>query len=303
MHINSLHGTVIAFLLLCSYSWAAAFPRASIYDNRMQHVNYNANNTTVLMTRLGYLSTLIFDHNENVMSTRVGFEAGWDVSFEANRVYVRVRPVTQKQTTLDGEEVQKVFEPTLKEWKTNLFVTTTQRFYSIELNALENDDVKQNPAFVVNYRYPQEIKAKAQKEENARLKEGQAQQEKLIINQKLVKGQFPRNWHYFMRVEDNSRKITPDFAYDDGQFTYLGFSPLKTFPSLFLYHNGKEQMANFSVEQKGNYKVMVIHHLSETFVLRSGDQVVGVINKGFGQVNVDYSNTRSTSVERVEVKP
>jgi type IV secretion system protein VirB9 len=105
-----------------------------------------------------------------------------------------------------------------------------------------------------------------------------------------------------MRVGKDSQKITPDFAYDNGIFTYVGFSTLKTFPSAFLYHNGKEQSLNFSVETKGKYKVMVIHNVNDKFVLRYGNQVVGVVNQSFGDVKVAPRTTLSPTVERVEVK-
>ena len=56
-----------------------------------------------------------------------------------------------------------------------------------------------------------------------------------------------------------------------------------------------------SVRQKGNYKIMVIHDLSNSFVLRHGDQVVGIINLSYAQSATPYKNTSSREVERVEV--
>lgn len=289
-------------LLYISTSYAAAMPQGSSFDSRMQQVSYNAQNATVINARAGYVSTLVFSDDEAVISTQVGFIKGWSVTSEANRVYIRPAPIVQPSIDGEGKEIQEVFTPTANDWKTNLFVTTTKHFYSLELSVLDSEEMPKNLAFVVTYRYPDEVRQKTESAQTAREKEWQDQQSKARIDKALKKGQIPRNWDYAMRVEENSRMITPDFAYDDGRFTYLGFSPLKKFPGVFLYENGTEQIANFSVEQKGNFKVIVIQHITPTLVLRYGKAVVGVVNQGFGKVTVAASNTVSPAVERVEVK-
>lgn len=284
-------------------TFAAAIPQGSAFDSRMQQVSYNAQNATVINARAGYVTTLVFSDDEAVISTQVGFVKGWSVTNEANRVYIRPAPIAQPSVDSEGKEIQEVFNPTAKDWKTNLFVTTTKHFYSLELSVLDGEEMPKNLAFVVTYRYPDEVRKKAAQAQTAREKEWQDQQAKTRIDQALKNGQAPRNWDYAMRVAKNSRIIAPDFAYDDGRFTYLGFSPLKKFPSVFLYENGTEQIANFAVEQQGNFKVIVIQHVTPTLVLRYGKAVVGVVNQGFGKVTVAAGNTVSPVVERVEVKP
>ncbi len=297
---------LVALLIfpLISPALAAATPQGSSFDSRMQQVSYNAQNATVINARAGYVTTLVFSDDEAVISTQVGFVKGWSVTSEANRVYIRPAPITQPSVDGEGKEIQEVFNPTAKDWKTNLFVTTTKHFYSLELSVLDGEEMPKNLAFVVTYRYPDAVRQKAEQAQTAREKEWQDQQAKTRIDQALKNGQAPRNWDYSMRVAPDSRMITPDFAYDDGRFTYLGFSPLKKFPSVFLYENGTEQIANFTVEQKGNFKVIVIQHVTPTLVLRYGKAVVGVVNQGYGKVSVAAtSNTVSPVVERVEVKP
>lgn len=298
-----LLGLVTLFMLTrISPALAAATPQGSSFDSRMQQVSYNAQNATVINTRAGYVTTLVFSDDEAVISTQVGFVKGWSVTSEANRVYIRPAPITQPSVDVDGKEIQEVFNPTAKDWKTNLFVTTTKHFYSLELSVLDGEEMPKNLAFVVTYRYPDAVRQKAEQAQTAREKEWQDQQAQARIAQALKTGQAPRNWDYSMRVGKESRMITPDFAYDDGRFTYLGFSPLKKFPSVFLYENGTEQIANFTVEQKGNFKVIVIQHVTPTLVLRYGKAVVGVINQGYGKVTAAAGNTVSPAVERVEVK-
>lgn len=302
MKIGAL-GVVLALgLVVNSAADAAAVPRGSAYDSRMQQVSYNASNTTTITAGVGYVSTLVFDNDEAVLGTpQVGFAPGWDVTAEANRVYIRVRPITQPVTNDEGKQAQQVFEPIDKDWKTNLFITTSKRFYSVELRVLDDPAQSGKMAFVVNFSYPQEARAKTEKEQAARLAEYKAEQEKSKVNQTLENASFPRNWEYTRILQENSRNISPDFAYDDGRFTYIGFSPIKTFPGITSYKNGKEQLVNYTIKQDGNFKVMVVLNLYQNLILRHGVQVVGVVNNGYGKVTIKDGTTVSPDVERVEV--
>ena len=299
---------VILYCLLgwTSFSNAASIPSASPYDYRMQSVDYNPANITVVHARLGFLTTVIFSSDEVIVGKPMtGFEDGWDVKWDANKLSISPRPAVQKQEIInesgEKETVQKLFEPIASEWRTNLFVSTNKKNYSLELVLLDASS-KREPSLVVNYAYPDDKRVKASQEELARSKALQVEQEKKVIAQTLENGQAPRNWDYYMRPGKASETITPDFAYDDGVMTYIGFSPYKTFPGVTKYVNGKEQVVRFSVQQKGNYKILVVHSLDKNLILRQGDQVIGVVNQSFGKVVTPYKNTSSTQVERVEVK-
>lgn len=81
-----LKKTVILWLLLVSSAaWGAVIPRSSTYDTRMQHVTYHSQNATIVNTRPGYLTTLLFDDNEIVIDAQVGFPKGWKVTKSDNR--------------------------------------------------------------------------------------------------------------------------------------------------------------------------------------------------------------------------
>ena len=102
------------------------------------------------------------------------------------------------------------------------------------------------------------------------------------IREELNKTAIPRNWDYYMNQNKYSENISPTFAYDDGQFTYLGFNSIKDIPSVFLYENDKESILNTHIKKDGNYDVLVIQKTAKHFVLRSGDRIVGILNKSFG---------------------
>lgn len=153
---------IVALLLVSHVCHAAVTPAASRFDPRNQIVSYNPQNTTVINSAVGYTTTLVFDEDETVISARTGFPQGWEVNKEDNLVYLEVKPVkqtVQKNSTDDNgnqssEVVSVALDPEndLERWRTNLFVRTTKRNYSMELNARtfrQPDKI----AFVVNYQY------------------------------------------------------------------------------------------------------------------------------------------------------
>jgi type IV secretion system protein VirB9 len=274
----------LSSLIFCSLTIEIAFaedvPKGSSYDKRIQRVSYNPEDVIKIYTQLGFITTIIFDDNEIVKKAISGFDAGWKIIPYQNKLFVSPVPVEQEYS--DGEESDvemKKYEPIAKDWKTNLFVSTNKRSYSMDLSLSEGS--KGSYAHIVRFWYP---------EKDASLRDAKQ------IEATLAHDKYPRNWDYFVKAGQGSENIVPDFAYDDGRLTYLGFGEIKNFPNVFLLHNGMEQTVNHSVEQKGNYKVMVIHKLSKTFVLRYGSQVVGVLNKSFGKYVKPYSSTSSSNV-------
>ena len=125
--------------------------------------------------------------------------------------------------------------------------------------------------------------------------------QEMIVDTALNRTSVPRNWDFYMNVSANSQSIAPNYAYDDGVFTYLGFDNTKTFPSVFGYEDKKEQILNTHIKKDGNYDVLVIQKIMPKIVLRSGSKVIGIVNKGYAKNPLD--KTRQTSndemVERV----
>lgn len=286
-------------LMMCGTAWCAAIPQASRYDARVQQVVYNPLNVTVVSTRPGFMTTLVFDSDEAVISARPGFEEAWEATPDANRVNVRPVALIQGTPGADGNTTQVVIPPNSQDWHTNLLVVTTRRLYNVELNVID-DKSPQQPAFQVSYRYPGEAQEKASRETAARALEREQKQQQTDIQQALNAAQTPRNWDYLKYPGRDSTRIVPDFAYDDGRFTFVGFSPAKSIPSVTKELNGQEHVVNSSIRRKGNFTVLAIQEVTPRLVLRSGNAVVGLENRGFGKVQAADGATVSPQVERVE---
>ncbi|HFK3992018.1 TPA: P-type conjugative transfer protein VirB9 [Citrobacter freundii] len=290
---------LFALALICGTAWSAAIPQASRYDARVQQVVYNPLNVTVVSTRPGFMTTLVFDSDEAVISARPGFEEAWEATPDANRVSVRPVALVQGAPGADGNTTQVVIPPNSRDWHTNLLVVTTRRLYNVELNVID-DKSPQQPAYQVSYRYPGEDREKASREAATSALEREQKQQQADIQQALNAAQTPRNWDYLSYPGRDSARIVPDFAYDDGRFTFVGFSPAKSIPSVTKVLNGQEHVVNSSVRRKGNFTVLVIQEATPRLVLRSGNAVVGLENRGFGRVRAADGATVSPQVERVE---
>ncbi|MBH2873286.1 P-type conjugative transfer protein VirB9 [Serratia nevei] len=290
---------LFALALICGTAWSAAIPQASRYDARVQQVVYNPLNVTVVNTRPGFMTTLVFDSDEAVISARPGFEDAWEATPDANRVNIRPVALVQGAPGADGNTTQVVIPPNSRDWHTNLLVVTNRRLYNVELNVID-DKSPQQPAFQVSYRYPGEDREKASREAAASTLEREQKQQQTDIQQALNAAQTPRNWDYLSYPGRDSARVVPDFAYDDGRFTFVGFSPAKSIPSVTKALNGQEHVVNSSVRRKGNFTVLVIQEVTPRLVLRSGHAVVGLENRGFGRVQAADGATVSPQVERVE---
>ena len=219
--------------------------------------------------------------------------------------------VKQNEQTLTDENGKKIkldsfIHPTseIEKWKTNLIITTNKRIYSFDLVLVDNNE---SFNYQVSFRYPQEEMLKREEErkkiELAQLKADEKSKkvaEKNKIENELNRVNVPRNYDFVMHINKNSENIAPNFAYDDGVFTYIGFDNTKTMPSVFLFDetNG-ETMANTHIEKYGNYEVLVIHQTAQNIFLRSGDKLVGVKNNGYAKNPLEKTfTTKSKNVIR-----
>ena len=147
---------------------------------------YNKEDVTTINTRLGFVTTIIFDGDEVVEKAISGFESGWSIIPYQNKLFITAVPVEQefpKELEPEGENTSvKRFEPSSKDWQTNLFVSTNKRSYSMDLNII-NQGIY---AHVVCYGYPEKDQLDVERQ-------------KLSVG--LAQNKHPRNWNYYFKRE------------------------------------------------------------------------------------------------------
>lgn len=279
----------IALILTINNVYAEFDPNKSTFDDRVRVLNYNTDDVTKITAVDGYTTTIKFSEKENIQYVTTGFEEGWQHKIQNN--YLIILP---KAIDNDGQ----FYQPS-NDWNTNLIVITDIREYSFQLEIGEN---KKNNSFLVKFNYPMDI-AKQAKEENLRkAKEYKEKQNKELIEKSLGKLNIPVNWNYYKSVNEGSNDIEPDFVYDDGLLTFLGFRNGKEIPSVFLVNNDKTEEIlpyNMRADVLNNYKTLVIHKVAEKLILRSGNRIVGIFNKSYGLFTPEYNTTTNRNVKRV----
>lgn len=291
--------TLLALLIMGVAMGANAVntPSSSKYDDRMQYINYNSHDVTEIRAKDGFVTAITFSEDETVTDIAVGFSGGWDVKDNKNNIYIRPKAYKQENG---------FFEPKAGEWDTNLLITTNKFHYAFDLKLVEN--AKDRSAYFMKFAYPTEEQRKRNEEARAKAEKAKAEAkqkaekaEAEAVATALDKFTTPRNWDYTMRVGENSREIAPKFTYDDGVRTYIGFDTTNSIPSVFYYQGEQEMMSNTSTKKQGAYTVIVVHKTAERFILRSGDQVVGIVNYGFGKnPNSQVSTTTSDVIRTVK---
>ena len=191
----------------------------------------------------------------------------------------------------EGNAVSEIIiDPNPSQWRTNLIVTTNVNMYVFELVLNSKEKV-----YKLSFTYPQKELENIQKLQD----ELKKQIEEDRLDTSLNRVSTPRNWDFYMKVNKESESITPNFAYDDGVFTYLGFDNTKTFPAVFAYELGKESILNTHIKKDGNYDVLVIHKTLPKILLRSGNKVVGIFNRGYAK-NPRNSTPQTSNDKEVE---
>jgi type IV secretion system protein VirB9 len=257
--------------------FAIDIPKSTLFDKRVVYTNFNKDDVFQIFAKNGYTTVIQFAEDERILDMASGFSSGWDIQDRRNFVFIKPKSYESNFAVDElGETINKkmIIDPNQNDWKTNLIVLTNKREYVFNLDL--NTD--KNSYFKFTFKYPQEELNKKQQQE--KLKKEIIQKDE--IREELNKTAIPRNWDYYMNQNKYSENISPTFAYDDGQFTYLGFNSIKDIPSVFLYENDKESILNTHIKKDGNYDVLVIQKTAKQFVLRSGDRIVGIWNKSFG---------------------
>ena len=267
---------IILFCIFIVAGFGASVPTKSNFDSKITYAVFNAEDVLTITAANGYVSVIEFAQNERVINIATGFSDGWEIVYRENLLFIKPKTVTTKfvhnpDPMMNGAEKEIVIDPTPQTWKTNLIVTTNFNFYVFDLvlNA-------KNKIYKMSFTYP--------KIEDKAIENAQKRLDRAIEIDKLQKSlnrtAVPRNWDYYMKVNEGADNIAPDFAYDDGVFTYLGFDNTKVFPSAFAY-DGEEQIVNQHIKKEGKFSILVIHSIHKQILLRSGDKLVGIFNKGY----------------------
>lgn len=243
----------IAVFFVPSHANALSVPKGSSQDPRIQTVTYNPNNIFHIRAQIGRAVLVQLEEDERLegdsAALGMGDSQAWKLNVKGNNI---------------------IFKPTAPNPETNLIVTTNKRTYVFQLSI--DGRGKQATTYVLRFRYPDTLRAHREAQQ---AKNDQAHE--ILSGRKLRPNVVRANQNYWGYGD---KALTPTAMYDDGRFTYLEFDNGRDLPSVYkMMPDGSESLVNLHVE--GN--TVVIHELGKTFVLRLGDTVLGIDNRGFSQ--------------------
>ena len=219
-------------------------------DSRVRQVLYRSDEVVRIEAQRGFATHIALDPHEQILVVAPGDRDGWQVV--ANR----------------GDH-DVYLKPQLSAHDTNLEIRTDHRSYSFDLVVLPlkarfgNGD----EMYRVSFGYPDLDEARSYDAADAAL-----------LKERFAQPSVVRNADYSMQVMPHSDDIAPSAAWDDGRFTYIRVPNNRRIPAIFrVAEGGSESVVDKHIESD----VIVVHEVARRFVLRLGNEVVGLWNDAF----------------------
>lgn len=255
VHIIMIMLNAINFAFMCSCSpqvMAMSIPQKSPYDPHIQRVSYRAGDVVKLDAVVGRVTVIVFAADEVPLDLPSGYSTAWEFRKTTNMISI-------KPKALNAD--------------TNLIVKTDKRLYTFDLTLKPFND--NTGVYLLTFDYPEDIAEQKIIRTSAQL------------NDFLFSKPPKLNRNYSMEIGDNSQEISPTEAYDDGRFTYFRFPGNREVPAVFAVSaDGKE----YDVSTHMDKERLVIHQLAGSFILRSGNQIVGIFNEAYDAMGVAPEN-------------
>jgi type IV secretion system protein VirB9 len=251
---------------------AEVVPAPGLADVRIRSAVYSEDQVYRVIGRVGYALELEFAPEERFLGLAAGDVEGLAFEAQANHVFLK---------------------PRATEVRTNFTVLTSLRHYRFDYRVSPTgagapaEDSETADIFALRFTYPAEAAADS-RERAERLETVRAVD--LALNERRP----VLNCSYFYC---GPQAIKPESASDDGVHTTFRFAPGVELPAIFARaDDGSESLVNTTVSGES----VVVHRLSRTFVLRRGQLVGCVVNKGYvGGADRLSSGTVVPGVERV----
>lgn len=249
-------------------------------DKRIRFVWYDPYKVVTIPIVLGVGTHVVFAPDEKILTTAPG--VGADCKSEV---------MTWCIVSNNGDNQFFVKAKSTTTVPNNADIVTNKRTYSFDFPLLKPTQ-RNNAVFRVVFKYPdfgiEDGRGKLNAEEQAAIEKARADaEERKKIEDRLAQGPVPRNWKYSKQALSGSESITPTEVFDDGRFTYLKFDGNRQVPEVFAIESDKTE-ALVQTHMEGD--VLVIHRVWKQFVLRSGQETVGIWNDDYDLVGVEPVN-------------
>lgn len=237
--------TAMIALALCTNASGAQLPEAGNKDARIRFATYDPYDVVTIHTRVGLLTQIVLDQDEEIVDMTGGDVEGWGVATKQARNGVFLKPAAELADA-------------------NLHVVTNKRTYSFDLKMARKS--KGEIGFMtVYFRYPEAEKAK-------QAVASESEQVRHLLDTAVPAG----NRRYSVQ---GSSDLAPIEAWDDGRTTFLRFRARATIPAIYeaSEEGAPARIENINVEDD----VVQVQGIRRKLVLQSGKRIACVFNEGF----------------------
>lgn len=238
-------------ILLHAVLIAAATPAGA---QVVQQYEYVPDRIYEVRTGLGITTQIELSPNEKILDFSTGFSAGWDLTRRENVFYLK-----PKNVDVD----------------TNLVIRTATHSYIFELKVVATNWTALSQArqagvqYKITFAYPSDTEFAAETEQVGDVPQLSTQLDK----------DRRYNFNYDFSTRTKQSWLIPTNVYDDGQFTYVRMSDLKSFPTgnfPAVFGREREGGDDFVVNTTVENNTLVVHGTYPFLVIRHGKNAVGL---------------------------
>lgn len=223
------------------------------YAQAVDEYDYEPDRIYPVRTGLGITTQIELSPNEEVRDYSTGFSSGWELTRRENVFYLK-----PKNVDVD----------------TNMMIRTATHSYIFELKVVATDWTTLEQAkragvqYKISFRYPSDTEFAAE-----------AEAEKTPELSTLLEKDRHYNFDYDYSTRTKQAWLIPTNVYDDGQFTYVRMSDLKSFPTgnfPAVFAREREHSEDFVVNTTVDKNTLVVHGTYPYLIIRHGKNVVGL---------------------------
>ncbi|NDK38447.1 type IV secretion system protein VirB9 [Pseudoxanthomonas gei] len=220
----------------------------------VQQYEYQTDRIYEVRTGLGITTQIELSPNEKILDFSTGFSAGWDLTRRENVFYLK-----PKNVDVD----------------TNMVIRTATHSYIFELKVVATNWTALSQAkqagvqYKITFAYPNDSEFSAETEKVEAVPQLSTQLDK----------DRRYNFSYDYSTRTRQAWLIPTNVYDDGQFTYVRMSDLKSFPTgnfPAVFGREREGGDDFVVNTTVENNTLVVHGTYPYLVIRHGKNVVGL---------------------------
>ncbi|MBP2307498.1 P-type conjugative transfer protein VirB9 [Azospirillum melinis] len=256
-------GLLVGAVLAAGAVRAEQAPKSGGFDTRVQLVVYNSLDVVRIVGCPTTSTQITFATGEEITQVSIGDAEAWLAQPAANMLFLKP---TEVRAATNAQVVTRRADGSL-------------RSYQLHLIAEQSGKDTGCAIYAVRFRYPQDERAeradrRTQAAEQIRERDAQAR-----LAAAWTEG--PRNWRY---VAQGSAALEPAEVSDNGRQTAFRFPGSRRVPAIYaVAPDGSEAIVPASMAGD----TAVVQTTARAFLLRDGQEVLRVVNRGFDPAGRD----------------